>query len=307
MRQRKQALRRQWQRGVFGAVMACGCFALSLPAIVASLPMSQAQAQAQTPPQSPVSASLAQAEALAAAGDVNGAAAVVASLIDQGADPQSVVQSVSRANPNVAGAILNQTVRNVAQTRGSAQLGTTIQSMVAGAVSGVLQTGGAGGPADPNAPTAAVLAENIAVNVRQAIVVVSGGSQNTTNLLLASARAGVNQVTPPPTGPTTETPGTGAGANQQALDSLSGQLTGILNSRLTPGISAEEQTDANNNNNNPDPIVIVQTPVVETPVVQTPVVETPVQEESVVIIPVVTEPVNVFTDDVTSEDNASQN
>ncbi|GAB6041418.1 hypothetical protein [Endothiovibrio diazotrophicus] len=128
-------------------------------------------------------------EAAARANDVDGVAAALTSLITAGgsdADVAATMREVAQLNPDIAGAVVNATVRSLAASGTSGTtLAPTVRTLVNGAMSGV-----AGTITPDDVPT---YAENIATNVRQAIGAVSGGDRNTENALLASARSGVAQ------------------------------------------------------------------------------------------------------------------
>lgn len=241
-----------------------------------------------------------QAAALARAGDVDGAAALVAQVFASNPDAgRQIMQEVASSNPSVAGAILNITVRTIGQTSGTSGVQSIIESAVAGTLDGVTQASNSG---QPDAPSTAELAENIAVNVRQAIVVVSGGDEATQNSLLGSARAGVQSSTLAQQS-TSQQPGAQNTANnaQSTLNALQGQLVGILNSRLSTGITQQEATTLTSTataNNQPAPIVITRTgtsqnntPVVTTPIVNTPTVTTTTTGTTVVTPPIQSEAV----------------
>lgn len=127
-------------------------------------------------------------EAAVIAGDVDAVAAVLANMASTGGTRtlSTTMEEVARLNPDIAGAVVNATVRNLNSSGvGSGSLGPAVRTLVAGAMSGV---GGMVAAED-----ATTYAENIATNVRQAIGAVSGGDQGTENALLASARSGVSQ------------------------------------------------------------------------------------------------------------------
>jgi len=125
--------------------------------------------------------------ALVSAGDVDGVAATLAQMASTGnADLTATMEEIAHLNPDIAGAVVNATVRALAAGGSTPQnLAPVIQNLVAGAMKGVA------GTISPD--QAEVYAENIATNVRQVIGAIAQGDQNTQNALLASARAGVAQ------------------------------------------------------------------------------------------------------------------
>ncbi|MGB0694525.1 MAG: hypothetical protein ACPGOY_02670 [Rhodospirillaceae bacterium] len=242
--------------------------------------VSEAQAQA-GPPGAALSPEL-----LAAinSGDVEAAGAALASVISQGGNIEAVGRAIAQTNADVAAAVVNSGLRQASATVGTAQLSGAIRSLVSGTVSGLPQS------VTPQEIT--TFAENVATNVRQAISAISGGNQNLSNQLLASARSGVavSQVGGPGT----------TGATRQVAAILRGQIQ----QRLGGNITQQEAQSAPEES----PVVVTrQGAQPETPV--TPVTEPVAENDEPAPDPVVA--VNtgttVFVDTNQSEDDASQN
>ncbi len=123
-------------------------------------------------------------QALVAAGDVDGVASMLAAMAAGGADVTAKMEAIARLNPDIAGAVVNATLRTMAAAGLSAHaLAPVVQRLTAGALSGIAAT------ITPDQAT--VYSENMAANLRQAIGAIAGGNRNAENALLASARAGV--------------------------------------------------------------------------------------------------------------------
>lgn len=164
-------------------------------------------------------------QALVDAGDVDGAAAQIAATIAQGggnAGADSLMADLARSNPDIAGAVVNATIRALSGSGQSpAQTGSVLRNLVAGALTGLNDVIA---PADVT-----TYAENLATNVRQSVAAVSGGNQVVANNLLADARAGVGQ----------SAQGSGGGQNAAAQ-----VLRGDLQTRLAGSIDAGEVQQA---------------------------------------------------------------
>ena len=128
-------------------------------------------------------------EAAVLANDVDAVAAALASMAASGDDDAALataMEEVAQLNPDIAGAVVNATVRTLAASGvGAVSLAPTINTLVTGAMSGVAGS--------ITADDVTTYAENIATNVRQAVGAVAGGDRRTENVLLASARSGVAQ------------------------------------------------------------------------------------------------------------------
>lgn len=128
-------------------------------------------------------------QALVDAGDVDGVATQLANAIQQGGenfDADGTLADIARSNPDIAGAVVNATVRSLSSGgQNSSQIGSAIRDLVSGVLTGFNDVVAPG--------DTALYAENLATNVRQVVAAVSGGNQVVGNNLLADARAGVGQ------------------------------------------------------------------------------------------------------------------
>ncbi len=206
-----------------------------------------------------------QIEALTAAGDVDGVAALIASQAQSNPDQISdTMERIAQSNPNIAGAVINATLRLLHLTGiASNSISATLTDLTSGALSGLSQT------VSPDQTE--VYAENIATNIRNVSALISAGNNDVQNTLLASARTGVASVSIPGT----------------QIQTLLGQVNNLLTGSSTITVQPTS-----------DPIVVttstpdtqmVETPLEETPDTDTSIV-TPDPDVPIVVTPVVVEP-----------------
>lgn len=197
-------------------------------------------------------------------GDIDAAGSLIADGLKSGTLSSAVMEQVAAGDPEMAGAVLNVVIRDVATALPTSQAAALVTSLTADTLDGVSRAVQSGG-SDPNAPTVQQYAENIATNVRQAIAVVAANDPATQQTLLSAAQTGVTQsdvAGSVAASNTTSGSGSGAsgggGSQQSSVDASEvNQLLTILTQQLSATLTAAEVVTYTTVNS--DPVVLSTT------------------------------------------------